>query len=66
MKGTVKWYNHVRGYGFIQGEDGKDVFVHRTSIPWGSALYEKDQVEYEIEDTERGLKAINVKMLKNA
>jgi CspA family cold shock protein len=66
MKGTVKWYNHVRGYGFIQGEDGKDVFVHRTSIPWGSTLYENDQVEYEIEESERGPKAINVKMLKNA
>ena len=33
MKGTVKWYNPRKGYGFIEGEDGKDVFVHRTAVP---------------------------------
>jgi CspA family cold shock protein len=66
MKGTVKWYNHMRGYGFIVGEDGTDVFVHRSALPMEIALYEGDQVEYEIEDSERGLKATNVKKLKKA
>jgi CspA family cold shock protein len=66
MKGTVKWYNFGRGYGFIQGEDGKDVFVHRTSLPMGTDIYENDQVEYEIEESERGPKAINVKKLQKA
>jgi CspA family cold shock protein len=61
MKGTVKWYNSRKGYGFIQGEDGKDIFVHRTSITEGLSLNEGDHVEYEIESTERGPKAINIK-----
>ena len=66
MKGTVKWYNHFKGYGFIQGEDGKEVFVHRTALPLGTDIDENDSVEYEIEKSERGPKATNVKKLKNA
>jgi CspA family cold shock protein len=65
MKGKIKWYNNMKGYGFIEGEDGKDVFVHRTAIPMGIGLDEGDQVEYEIEETERGKNATNVKKLKN-
>jgi CspA family cold shock protein len=61
MKGSIKWYNTRKGYGFIQGEDGKDVFVHRSSIPSGTFLQEGDKVEYELETSERGPKAINVK-----
>lgn len=61
MKGTVKWYNPRKGYGFIQGEDGKDIFVHRTAIPSELALNEGDQVEYEIEDSDRGPQAKNIK-----
>ena len=63
MKGTVKWYNSRKGYGFIKGEDGKDIFVHRTAIPTGTFLHEGDSVEYEIENAERGEKAINLKKL---
>ena len=66
MKGTVKWYNDMKGYGFIEGEDGNDVFVHRTAIPMDTRLYEGDQVEYEIEDSERGQRAMNLKKLKKA
>ena len=65
MKGTVKWYNSYKGYGFIEGEDGEDVFIHRTAIPMDTNLYEGDQVEYEIENSDRGPKAINIKKLKN-
>ena len=63
MKGTVKWYNPRKGYGFISGEDGKDVFVHQTAVPEGLFLNEGDQVEYELEDSDRGPKATNLKKL---
>ena len=63
MKGKIKWYNSRKGYGFIEGEDKKDIFVHRDSIPDGTVLTEGDQVEYEIEDSDKGPKAINVKKL---
>jgi len=66
MKGTVKWYNDMKGFGFIANEDGKEVFVHRTALPMGLGLYEGDQVEYEIEDSDRGQRATNVKKLKKS
>jgi CspA family cold shock protein len=66
MKGTVKWYNDMKGFGFISDEGGTDVFVHRTAIPMGTGLYEGDQVEYEIEDSDRGQRATNVKKLEKA
>jgi len=63
MKGKVKWYNARKGFGFIAGEDGKDIFVHRTSLPEGMYLNEDDSVEFEIEETDRGLQATKVKKL---
>jgi CspA family cold shock protein len=66
MKGKVKWYNDMKGYGFIEGEDGKDVFVHRSAIPVGIGLYEGDQVEYQLQETDRGQQAADIKKLKNA
>ena len=64
-KGTVKWFNASKGYGFIEHEDGKDVFVHSTALPIGTEINENDSVEYTIEESERGLKAMNIKKLKN-
>ena len=64
MKGTVKWYNAMKGFGFIEVEEGKDVFVHKTAIPEGTYLNDGDKVEFETEDSERGPQAINVKKLK--
>ncbi|MCK4332803.1 MAG: cold shock domain-containing protein [Thermoplasmatales archaeon] len=63
MKGTVKWYNARKGYGFIEGEDGKDVFVHRSAIPTGIYINEGDKVEYEVEESERGPNAKDIKKL---
>jgi len=63
MKGTIKWYNARKGYGFIQGEDEKDVFVHQSAIPPGTFLNEGDKVEYEIEESEKGPQATKIKKL---
>ncbi len=63
MKGKIKWYNARKGFGFIEVEDGKDVFVHKTSIPEGTSLNDGDNVEFETEDSERGPTATKIKKL---
>jgi CspA family cold shock protein len=62
MKGAIKWFNPMKGYGFIVGDDGKEIFVHSTSLPIGTEINENDPVEYKIEESERGPRATNVKM----
>ncbi len=61
MKGKVKMYDSSRGFGFITGEDGKDVYVHSTSVEGGATLSVGDSVEYEVEQGQRGPRAKNVK-----
>ena len=62
MKGKVKWYNIRQGYGFISGNDGVDVFVHKSSIPfWTIYLKTGDEVEYIPKKTSKGLEATNLK-----
>jgi cold shock protein len=63
MKGKVKMFNAARGFGFITGDDGKDVYVHTSAIEGGAALAVGDSVEYEVESGERGPRAKNVKKL---
>ncbi len=65
MKGKIKWYNEMKGFGFIEVENGKDVFVHQTAIPEGTRLDEGDEVEFEVEKGEKGPAAVNVKKLEN-
>jgi CspA family cold shock protein len=67
MKGTVKWFNDRKGFGFIEGEDKnkKDIFVHRNALPEGTYLKDGDKVEYEIESSEKGPNATNVKKIEN-
>lgn len=62
QKGKVKWFNADKGFGFITGEDGKDVFVHFKSINGDGykSLDDGQEVEYEVEETEKGLQARNV------
>ncbi len=61
-EGTVKWFNESKGFGFISREDGNDVFVHCSSIQGGGykSLAEGDKVSFEIEESSKGPKAINV------
>ena len=62
MQGKVKWFNKEKGYGFIEREDGNDVFVHFSAIQEEGfkTLYEGDAVEFEIVDGPKGLQAANV------
>lgn len=63
MKGTVKWYNDMKNFGFIEIEEGKDVFVHRNAMEDGVVLREGDEVEFEVEETDKGQQAINVRKI---
>ena len=61
MKGTVKFFNVMKGFGFIAGEDGKEYFVHKTGLAEGVNLNEDDAVTFDVEEGDRGPKAANVK-----
>jgi len=60
MKGTVKFFNSAKGFGFIAGEDGKEYFVHQTGLVDGVAISDNDSVEFEVTQGDRGPKAVNV------
>ena len=61
-KGKVKWFNEKKGYGFIETEEGNDLFVHYSDIQGDGfkTLREGDEVEFEIAESPKGKKAINV------
>jgi CspA family cold shock protein len=61
-KGKIKWFSNQKGYGFITGEDGKDIFVHYSAIKGDGykSLNEGDQVEYEVTEGPKGAQATNV------
>ncbi len=61
-KGTVKWFNSDKGFGFITGEDGNDVFAHFSAIQGEGfkSLDEGQAVTYDIEEGQRGLQAVNI------
>ena len=63
ITGTVKWFNESKGFGFITPEDGsKDVFVHFSAIQGGGfkSLAEGQQVQFEVEQGQKGPSAVNV------
>ncbi|MCX7653533.1 MAG: cold-shock protein [Fervidobacterium sp.] len=66
MKGTVKWFDSSKGYGFITGENGQDVFVHFSAIQMNGfkTLKEGEKVEFDIQNGQKGPQAANVKILK--
>ncbi len=61
MKGKVKFFNGMKGFGFLIGEDGKEYFVHQTGIEEGVTLRDNDSVSFDVEEGDRGPKAVNVK-----
>ena len=65
MTGTVKWFNSEKGYGFITTDEGQDIFVHYSSInaEGFKTLNEGDQVEFEVQEGDRGPQAANVEKL---
>ncbi|MBD5096968.1 MAG: cold-shock protein [Lachnospiraceae bacterium] len=64
-KGTVKWFNSQKGYGFLTSEEGKDVFVHFTGLNMEGfkTLEENQSVEFDVVDGEKGPQAVNVSVI---
>ena len=66
-KGTVKWFNNAKGYGFLGRNDGADVFVHYSSIQQDGykTLREGDQIEFDVVQGTKGLQADQVVIVKS-
>lgn len=64
MKGSVKMFNKEKGYGFIHTDEGKDIFFHFRALNDGSHTIDQNtNVEFELEESERGPRAINIKKI---
>ena len=65
VKGTVKWFNEARGYGFLSQPEGEDIFVHYTAIQGNGfrTLKEGQEVEFTLSQGEKGPLAIDVKAI---
>ncbi len=60
-RGTVKWFNDAKGYGFIARQNGEDVFVHVSAIVGGKTLHEGQAVDFRVEKGPKGYQAVDVK-----
>lgn len=66
MEGKVKFFNREKKFGFIQGDDGKEYFVHISGLAEGTFIRDDDRVSFDPVETERGLQAQNVTLLQKA
>ncbi len=64
MEGKVKFFNNMKGFGFIAGDDSKEYFVHKSGLTEGTTLNENDEVTFEVIKGDRGPKAEKVKLKK--
>ncbi len=64
MNGKVKFFNEMKGFGFITADDGKEYFVHESGLKEGSTITEGDSVTFEVEQGDRGPKAVKVALSK--
>lgn len=63
VEGTVKFYNEMKNFGFIAGDDGKEYFVHSSGLKEGTTLREGDKVKFEVVQGEKGPKAEQVEKI---
>jgi CspA family cold shock protein len=66
MQGTVKWFNRKKAYGFIEGEDGQEYFVHQSALAEGTFIRDNDTVSFEPAESDRGKQAQNVTLVEKA
>ena len=64
VEGTVKFYNSMKHFGFIAGDDGKEYFVHVSGLKEGVSITEGDKVSFKVVEGEKGLKAEQVEKIK--
>lgn len=66
VTGKVKWFNNEKGYGFVENKNGEDIFVHYSAIIQDGykTLSEQQMVEFDLIETDKGLQAIHVKVVK--
>jgi cold shock protein len=62
MNGTVKFFNEQKQFGFIAGEDGTEYFVHVSGLTEGTRIREGDSITFDVEQGDRGPKAVNVSL----
>lgn len=60
-KGTVKFFNEAKGFGFIKGENGQEIFVHVSGLR--EEIRENDEVMYDTQEGKKGLNAVNVSLV---